>query len=448
MYDLAIVGAGPAGIATAYSLRDLNLAMTVLEAGGEVGGRTRSVPVGGVASNTGAMFVYRDSPAEEFATELGVRTSPFIPDTYGIHINGETLVDSDNHRLIDQLPISDAAREQLRTFVDAAMDEYAQFTRDGKLTEEADDLGGLSMAARMEGLEPDTAAIIRAAIRGGSVADPSELSAQYALRYFASYLAHEQHNRLYPVDGMQRIPEAMAARLPDGTVRLNTRVDRDEYSDADDCFLLTFNDEAEPLRAREVVAAVPAPVTREIVADLPRWKDDALAIARMAASTTLCITADITGLPHLARHAFIATAGRVFDCIINPHPVLPDHRSEPHTTVQFVCYGTSAGYSPDLVADPAGVGAWTEEFLAVFPDLRGRIRGAHLATWEHCFAKLTPERAQALPQLQESIGRLHFAGDHTSATAGTHGAYTEARRVAALIRSNNSRRAQSAVDVR
>ncbi|MGY3317461.1 FAD-dependent oxidoreductase [Arthrobacter sp. TE12232] len=32
------------------------------------------------------------------------------------------------------------------------------------------------------------------------------------------------------------------------------------------------------------------------------------------------------------------------------------------------------------------------------------------------------------------MNRLHFAGDHTSATAGTHGAYTEARRVADLIR--------------
>ena len=35
--------------------------------------------------------------------------------------------------------------------------------------------------------------------------------------------------------------------------------------------------------------------------------------------------------------------------------------------------------------------------------------------------------AKVLPQLQEAIGRLHFAGDHTSATAGTRGAYGEAR---------------------
>jgi hypothetical protein len=34
---------------------------------------------------------------------------------------------------------------------------------------------------------------------------------------------------------------------------------------------------------------------------------------------------------------------------------------------------------------------------------------------------------------------MHFAGDHTSATAGTHGAYSEARRVANLITTANGR---------
>jgi hypothetical protein len=74
-----------------------------------------------------------------------------------------------------------------------------------------------------------------------------------------------------------------------------------------------------------------------------------------------------------------------------------------------------------------GVGA------AVAPQLRGRVLGVHAQTWQHCFALLSPERAETLPELQRSIGSLHFAGDYTSATAGTHGAYSEAERVASLI---------------
>jgi hypothetical protein len=75
-----------------------------------------------------------------------------------------------------------------------------------------------------------------------------------------------------------------------------------------------------------------------------------------------------------------------------------------------------------------------EDVYTVAPQLRGRVLGIHAQTWQHCFALLSPERAEALPELQHSIGSLHFAGDYTSETAGTHGAYTEAERVAALIR--------------
>lgn len=104
MHDLATVGAGPAGIATAYLLRHLELDIAILEAAAGVGGRTRSLRVGGVPSCTGALFVYRDTPSEELAAELGIRTAAFTPGTYGIHINNTTVVDSDTHRLIDQVP--------------------------------------------------------------------------------------------------------------------------------------------------------------------------------------------------------------------------------------------------------------------------------------------------------------------------------------------------------
>jgi protoporphyrinogen oxidase len=433
MHDVAIVGAGPAGVATAYFLRDLALDLTVLEAGDEIGGRTRSVPVGGIPSNTGALFVYRDTPAEELASELGIRTAAFTPGTYGIHVNGTTVVDSDNDRLIDQLPVPAAAREQLREFVHTSLEEYARYTHAGRLTDEAGGLAGQTLADRLRGFEEQAVQIITAAIKGGSVASPSDLSAQYALRYFASYLAHEQHNRLYPIDGMQNIPKAMAGRLPAGSIRLHSRVEHVAYDGAADTYTLSIAGQSEPVQARQVVLAVPAPVTNQVVADLPSWKREALTAARMPGSTTMCVTADVTGLPHIAQWAFVVTTGRAFDAIINPRPVLPTAEEAP-TTVQFVCYGNSAGYRPDLAADPAAAEAWVEDLLAVAPELKGRVLGAHLQTWQHCFAILTPQRAAALPQLQESIGRLHFAGDHTSASAGTHGAYTEARRVADLIR--------------
>jgi cation diffusion facilitator CzcD-associated flavoprotein CzcO len=46
MHDLAIVGAGQAGVATAYFLRGLNRDVTILEAADEVGGRDAQCPRG------------------------------------------------------------------------------------------------------------------------------------------------------------------------------------------------------------------------------------------------------------------------------------------------------------------------------------------------------------------------------------------------------------------
>jgi hypothetical protein len=297
------------------------------------------------------------------------------PHTHGIHVNNVTVVDNDNDRLIDQLPISARAREQLRAFVRTSLEEYARYTQAGRLTDDAGGLAGHTIADRLIGLEADTVDIISSAIRGGSVADPSELSAQYALRYFASYLAHEQHNRRYPIDGMQGIPRAMADRLPAGTVRLGTRVTWVAFDSSSESYMLTVDGETEPIRAREVVLAVPAPVASQIAADLPAWKTEALAVASMPGSTTLCITADATGLPEIGRWAFVAVTGRTFDAVINPHPVSPGVDEEP-TTVQFVCYSASAGHRPDLISDPAATDAWVEEFLAV-------ALSSEAASWAH-----------------------------------------------------------------
>lgn len=432
MHDLVVVGAGPAGLSAAYQLRDSGLDVVVLEAAGHVGGRTLSVPVGGFPSNTGAMFVYRDTPAEKLALELGIRTAAFTPTTFGIHINGVTVVDSDNSRLIERLPISERARSQLREFIATATTEYDAMTDGGRLTAEAGHIAEHTVAERFHGLEPEVVEIITHGVRGGGVAGPEQISAKYALRYFASYLAHEAHNRLYPLDGMQSIPLALAEHLPEGSIRLNARVE--SVQKADDGGYTLSVDGGPEVHAREVLLAVPAPVVQRLLNGLPEWKRAALEAAYTPGSTELCVTVDVTGLDDLPDWAFITTVGRPFDAVIGALPRDPRKTADGRRIAQFVCYGNSAGYRPDLVASDAGTSAWVGEFLAVAPQLNGRIIGAHLHTWEHCFAIITPRRLAAVPQLQESIDGLHFAGDYTSESAGTHGAYGEGERVAQVVR--------------
>lgn len=437
MHDVIIVGAGAAGIATAYYLRDSGLDVAVLEENDRVGGRARSVRVGGLTVNTGAMFVYRGTHAETLAAELGIETEPFEPTTYGIHIDGQTVVDTDNTRLVRRLPLGAGARAQLTRFIDDTMAEYRRYTSGGNLAPEAAELAGRSVQDRLDGCHPDVQRIVQTAVQGGSVGKASETNATYALRYFASYLAHEQHNRLFPPNGMQELIQRMADRLKPGTVRLGTSV---TAADADDDGTFRVHT-TEPdgttatLAAPWVVLTAPAPRVHEILPGLPQWKQAALAKASTPGTRTLAVVADVTDSPHLADWAFVTTVGKRFDAIINPAPGKP--RRDPDSgrlLAQYVCYGNRAGHEAGFGDDTSSTDPWVEDFLTVAPELRGKIRGVHGQTWPNCFAVLAAERLGALDDLRRPVAGIEFAGDYTSATAGTHGCYDEALRVAESIR--------------
>ena len=286
-------------------------------------------------------------------------------------------------------------------------------------------------------LQPAVRDIIATAIRGGAVGDPANLSARYALRYFASYLARERNNRLFAVEGMQAIPRAILKHLPENTVRYRTQVTEVTHVEEGGVYKVSVVGAAgeEELTAKHVVLAVPGPVVPDLVKNLPGWKTAALNSVASPGSTTLNIVADIEGLPEFKDWAFIVTVGMPFDAIINPVPGGTEGTSAKNI-LQLTCYGNSSGYLPGFGDDEQRIAQWMEDLYTVAPQLRGRVLGVHAQTWQHCFALLSPQRAQVLPELQRSIGSLHFAGDYTSETAGTHGAYTEAERVASLIRAS------------
>ncbi|MFK0004771.1 flavin monoamine oxidase family protein [Paenarthrobacter sp. NPDC090522] len=445
MYDVAVIGGGPAGLAAAYNLERAGQKVVLLEETGRLGGRAKTVDIQGEPVNMGAMFVYAGTASHELALELGVPLTPFEPTTFGLHVNGETVVANDNDDLVNRLPLSDESREALRTFIQRASSEYFANTVDGQLRPATSGFGDESAQSRIDGLPKDVQELLTAAIRGGSVAPPSELSATYALRYFASYLVQEKKNRMVSLGGMEAIPAALARSLEHTDVFLNHRVES-VTENVDRTWSLgtaatgpggasSSNDSPARLLAKHVIISVPAPRIAAMV-QLPEWKTDALKAVQTPGSTELGVVVDISSpeLAHIDDWAFIAAAGRVFDVVINPRPGRKDG------TAQFVCYGNTAGYLKDAnEPDSSMLDEWLEEFLAVVPELRGHVVGAEIQSWEHCFSLLTPTRAAALPALQEPVnGTLHFAGDYSSETAGTHGAYAEAKRVSQHILSGLS----------
>ncbi|QHC68041.1 NAD(P)-binding protein [Rathayibacter sp. VKM Ac-2759] len=435
MHDVAIIGAGPAGLATAHRLEQAGHSVVVLEETERTGGRALTVDVGGEAVNLGAMFVYSGTQSHRLAVELGIPLVPFEPTSFGIHVGGTTVVARDNAALVAELPLPAASRRALAEFLERARQEYFANTADGQLRPSEAGYGDASAQDRLDGLPADVQEILEAAIRGGSVARPSELSATYALRYFASYLVHEKNNRLVAVGGIQTIPDALAARLQRTEIRRGSSVTAVREAPGGSWRLDVADGSA--VTAAHVVVSTPSPRIAGIV-DLPAWKREALDTVRTPGSTVLGVVADVGGLApsDVAADvqvpyddwAFVVTPGRPFDAVINPQP------GAGTGLAQFVCYGNSSGYVPGANVSGSGVlEEWLEQFLLVAPGLRGRIVGARIRSWEHCFSLLTPARTAVLAQLQAPVGTMHFAGDYSSETAGTHGAYAEAERVAQEI---------------
>lgn len=460
-YDVVIIGGGPAGLATAHYLDRHDVSVLLLEEMPHLGGRALTRDVAGEPVNMGAMFVYGGTAAEELARNLGVSLERFVPTSFGIHYKNKTIVTTDNEALVDHLSLTSESKKALHKFVQNATNNYFQNTRNGDLRPRNTHLGNVSAQTQLEGLPNEVQEILEAAIRGGSVARPSELTATYALRYFASYLVHEKNNRFVATAGMGALPQALFDSLKHTEVRTHHSVktvhrDGDQWRINGNASHGEHRSEASTefsISAQHVVMAVPAPRIGEMV-DLSQWKSEALDSVKTPGSTELGVVVDTSRLDRSTMPdanvpgnvsyddwSFVVTPGRPFDAIINPRPGRNDG------IAQFVCYGNSSGYLPEANQPNSKVlDQWIEEFLKVAPGLRDRILGAEIRSWRHCFSLLTPERNAALEAIQAPVmDSMHFAGDYSSETAGTHGAYAEAKRVATDIFEKMAAQTSSAV---
>lgn len=428
--DLAIVGGGPAGLRVAQQLRDTGANIRVFEKLSETGGRTASRVVDGVRMNTGAMFVYVGTDTDKLCAELDIDYEPVEPQTFGIHIDGKTVLGKRSEDLADMLPISDEGKKDIRKLVGTLSAAYHEH---GKDLAGADHLSTISLSEFIGPIGEEAKGVIWSAVAGACVGTPDELSAKIGLRYLASFLVRDSTSRGYVPDGMQSIFNGLYQQVSD-LVSLNTTVHQITPNEDGSWELhCSGADGNTTVTARRVVVAVPGPRVQQLVPSLPVWKVEAIAAIPTPSQTTLGVVLDCTDRAHWADFFYVVSVGTRFQGVTQP-------RTGPHFSpgdrnrTYFEMFRGRDTVDEMAQDDAELIDEWLEDFYRVLPDARGRVTGTCLQRWDNAFAYPRHDRARFLPGVREPVGTMHFAGDYTSETAGSHGALAEADRVAAHLR--------------
>jgi protoporphyrinogen oxidase len=432
MLDVAIIGAGPAGLMAGYRLRDLELA--VYEAAPFVGGRTHSVNIGGEWANTGAQFVYLDTESHRICQELGVEVRPVEPSTVSCHYRGITIVASDADELIAQLPIAPEAKRDLTNVFDRIRQVYPTYVEHG-LTENSKELQGVTFSEFVGGVHPEAAEFLDMSVLGSSATLPALLSARYAMRYYVSYFVCDGKHRGFIPTGMDTISHRLRDSLTD-KVFLDSAVRSVNRCGNGFRLLVAHGKDTEVVEAKHVVTAVPGPLVNSLMPWLPKSKLDAIAAIPFQAAITLAVTLESPRGARWEDVFYTPILGHGFQAIFQAQ-VGKAWRPRPKERAVLTLYSYEVGNSKveaGDVDDDTLIDAWLSGLFDVFPEARGRVVATHLTRREFCFPICLPDRGEFTSTAEASIDGVHFAGDYTSMSSGTHGAILSGERAAAEVR--------------
>jgi monoamine oxidase len=230
--DVIVVGAGVAGLSAAVWLRRAGLDVVVLEARDRIGGRIHTARVPGIAVpiELGAEFVHG-----RVATTLAVADAA---DLLLCHVAGQWY-HADRGRLVRDEGLEDAVAPVLdRLDANRKRDRsFAQF------------------AVAMRGNAKLARAIPQAQqfVEGFEAGDPVRVGERWlAWSEIAGQADDEQHAMRF-ADGYDRLPQAIAARLPDQLIRLSNTVRRIEWQPG----AVTVHTDQIAVDARAVIVTIP-----------------------------------------------------------------------------------------------------------------------------------------------------------------------------------------------
>ncbi len=430
-YDAIIVGGGLAGLTTAYQLRNKNI--LVLEKEARFGGRAFSEKVDKVVNNIGTQF-FSDSDAAlvKMFDELGIqRTHPNpIKVPFALHLNGTYYPDATKY-------MSAKVYWQFIKLVFRSYRKYRTFKMpmDDPRWQELikDNAKGL-----YEGIGDELMHLYKAFMRVTCLTKPDRTSAGMGAAFGG---AVEQGKIAIVEGGFQQITDRLAAAVGD---KVLSSAEVTEVVERNGLVQVQFTHQGQQytVQARDAVIAAPAPVVPHFMPELPQAKRNALesVVYGSISMVSLILKKDV---PWQRFYAIIndnaifqggidQTFGFevdkdpeqpiVLNLIITPYP-------DETETINALISMPDAELVAKVLAD----------FKKVVPnsdDIEAYLLDSKVTHYPIGEIELSPEYYQVLPELERSVGNIHFCGDYTDRMSFVDGTGVSAFRVARKLGSD------------
>lgn len=442
MADVVVIGAGLAGMAAAYQLRDSDV--VVVEELDRVGGRTWSGGDEHSWYNLGAQLV-ADPRLVGLAEELGLELIRTDGAEFAIIHDGQLVRASSVERLLLAMPLSwgekvDFARAVLR--LQRRLRSLKRMSAAQVL--EYDTRSMREVSGR---IAASTERLLNAFCENNTGLRIDDISAATGVGYaLTAYIDAEARAAVRGVrGGTQGIALRMADALAPGSVKLGRRAVA--VTQQSDHVVVTTRDgegnEAE-VRARHCICAVPAEAVLPLLPDLPAHKRTAVRVRKPQSSPITVVWPVPPGVPGPWDGIFISpvTGTSSFSLFTNYSYLAKQLDPGAGGYLSTLAGGRKAADLGDAT-DVEVIEVFAADLRRVFPGFDEIVdtSAAVMARWAPTgLPRFAPSSLGIKATVRESFGRVHFCGDYTAepglAGANNSGFYT-GRAVLDLLGSNN-----------